>query len=679
MPSRDPYTCCVCKKVHKGIHCWSDDSDEDIDSGLLKAMATLVPKKGPGIVDKQEVPHRVSRAQSILSMESWERGDSSSLLHVGVPTPSVHQTATAPLSNTRQENESTLINNSVPDANTHIQQTPKANRGSSHHRIDSGTQVWRRSEEYLVSPKPDYAFSQISMVPQPLRIPNRQAQQQAEHHVTGNERDPRLQPGSQYRASNEHKRVLHDVKQNSSTPVSGQREQERQQSPTNQGYADRTHDQWQSQKGRVSPPPGRTSQTNHERSNPAQAFRTSQETIDNRVARGQRGHVQQNHGRNEQATPPSTKPRSPGSAAERVQIPRQKSGETTFTHFMKAGRPPHQSRQQGQSTGQQTHRTSGQDRRRSDQRGREDDLSGPGEVVRGHARIRPKRPSQETDRSVTGNGESRDADKMPTRERELRDTQRQLQRQNEEAGRPGAAPPLQRHTQEIQQPIGNLQKQFQRGIEEQIAALHVTHRLRDDKRQHRSISRRREEHIPQRQYQPSRLTREDSGTQNRHEDPTVEKVIYTTYQLDNTQRQHPNHNQRSENSTRQQTIRQTHPSPTRHAHKKSSGTTRHNQANPHDYHPTTPGTTHAPADQKKYYHHDRQIALSPPASPTNPYPNHIPAQLRLSQTHFFTDAAIVGRAEEGRQRHWEYALERLEGRIGDGDGDVEGGMKRVFK
>lgn len=58
----DPYVCKVCDKHHIGANCWSTESDEDIQSGLLDAMRKVVPKSEAGTAAGSRVrvprPHR---------------------------------------------------------------------------------------------------------------------------------------------------------------------------------------------------------------------------------------------------------------------------------------------------------------------------------------------------------------------------------------------------------------------------------------------------------------------------------------------------------------------------------------------------------------------------------------------------------------------------------------------
>ncbi|TID15878.1 hypothetical protein E6O75_ATG08936 [Venturia nashicola] len=213
MPKREPYTCSVCKKVHIGGNCWSTDSDEEIDSSLLQAMRALVPKEVPETV---EVPRRELQEQSVSSMQSWERGESSSTHEERIPTPSIHCKATSSLSNQKQENKLLSINACVPDADPFRQQTLNVDNVRSHGRIDSGTQEGRLSDEYHMPSPRNYRFSQISALPQPLRVPDLQTQRQqdGQHRRSDEDEQPhrngQRQLDIQPRRREEHERGHHE-------------------------------------------------------------------------------------------------------------------------------------------------------------------------------------------------------------------------------------------------------------------------------------------------------------------------------------------------------------------------------------------------------------------------------------------------------------------------------------
>ncbi|RDI82557.1 hypothetical protein Vi05172_g7340 [Venturia inaequalis] len=294
MPKKDPYTCSVCKKLHIGANCWSEDSDEDIDSGLLQAMRTLVPREPPDVVDDPEVtPDQQSRPQSVSSTDSWERGDPSYVHEEHISTPPIHGQATpSSLSNRRGENKAFFVNTDVLDANEYRQQTLDTDIVGSQARIDSGIQERRRSDEYHMPSPRAYHFSQISALPQPLQLHDRQAQREHDdqYRRSGEYEQPDVQP----RRSDEYERDQRIAREYSDTSGYLRRDEGDYQPQTARERGGRAQYQHPQQEDRMSPPPRREPQypPRGSHDHPSK-FRTSQEAMDEKAAR-QYGHGQSN-------------------------------------------------------------------------------------------------------------------------------------------------------------------------------------------------------------------------------------------------------------------------------------------------------------------------------------------------------------------------------------------------
>lgn len=674
MPPNNHYICSVCKNVHRGPNCWSTDSDEEIDSGLLQAMKTLVPKEVPEIVD---IPGQESQSQSILSTESWERGESSSLQDERIPTTSIHRQGTAPLSSPRQENKAPFINAVVPDANAYGQQTFNANSAPPHRRNDSGNQEWQRSNEHQRPTTTDYAYSQISAVPPPLRIPGRQAQRRRD---------------SQHGRSDEYEQSGRNVQQQ---PDSQPRRSDEQRPQTD---CDRSHTpqyQQESREESMAPPPPRTglqqypSQTSRKRNNRPHIPRTSQEAMD-RAAR-QRRDAQPNRGNNPQPTPTFTQPRAPpvvptGPGPQRIQLSRKDSGDTHLGQFMEEGKTQYPDQRHGweRSNTQQRQRTSEENRQCSDPRVRDDNSCNTGGLAIDHAQTRSQSSLEENERPVTEFGDFKFADRMLTQEceRERGDTQQRQRRSEEDRQRddtqyyPGAS-------NKTPRPIGNLQKQFKKEWEEE-AAYNATRRDRDSKRQHGS-GRRREQDTTHQSHRRPEAPRERSGTPRHQEKTMAEEAAAAAYLLD-MQRQQSSSSRRREDGTSYGSHQNFNPSEYSHIGKEDRYSLQQ-----HPHRPTSQQTLHARAVMKEYYHHDRQVEegtiarsevifvdSNPPGDLDHPSYKNVLYYPVLSHKYFFRSKTIISATVEGerRQTHWECALNRLEGRIPDED--VEGDWKRAF-
>lgn len=149
MQSRN--TCNVCKKIHTGPNCWNTESDEEIDSGLLRAMERLLPKPTLEILQEiQQVPSRPSRALSIASTDSWEKEETSpSPEHVPIPevlASSRQQYATTLVPNQVMEDNHPAGNTVISNVKTYLHQTLNTDIERATRRHDSGLHNRQRSD-----------------------------------------------------------------------------------------------------------------------------------------------------------------------------------------------------------------------------------------------------------------------------------------------------------------------------------------------------------------------------------------------------------------------------------------------------------------------------------------------------------------------------------------------------
>lgn len=759
MPKREPYTCSVCRQVHIGANCWStDSSDEDIDSGLLQAMRTLIPKEVPVPVEEPRVPHQQSRVQSVSSREPWERGESSSFPEERVHTPITYRQATASLSRQSLENKAPFINVSVPDANAYRQQTSNTDIVHSHTRIDSGTQERRQSNEYHMPSPRNYHFSQISALPQPLRVPYRQVQRQHEDQHGQPRRDGQQRPDIQPRRSDEHRRFMQTGQEYRDTADYPQRHDGRYQPQADRDRGGGAQYQ-QLQQEWIMPPQSRREQQYHPRNShdhrnpPSTTFRTSQEAMDDRAARS-RQNLQPPRVNNQQATPTFAHPRSPPHVPtipghQRIQLHRQDSGETQIGHFIEEGKKQYQADQQARerSNTQQLQRTE-QDRLRGDQRAREYDSHRSSGGTIEYAQTRSDRAlEEENDNPTTHIGDDFYAAKYQDEGREHSTTpqfphrnqdgngrdetqhhrrgseeiahaighpQRRFQKEEEEETRyehQESTPHFQRRSAEHRQrgevhyqpresdqnprpPLGDLQMAFMKAKAEEDA-YKTARRQRERERNHNSkrhdhgISKRQEQNEPPHQthhhhHHHPKPPRVHSNTPAHIEKTTAEETASAS--MAHHQRKHSN----SDTMTRRRR-REDAPSYISRA-KPHPAVDDPRQHQPESTHPPSTQTihththAHARAMLGEYYNQTLQPNPSNPPNPPNkstkhPQNTHLPPTPLLPETHFLTPRGRLTAEErrewKRRQTHWECALNRLEGRIGDGDGDLELDMGRA--
>lgn len=704
MPKREPYTCSVCKKVHIGANCWSTDSDEEIDSGLLKAMRKLVPKEFTETVDEPQVSQRQSRAQSVSSIESWERGDSSSLYEEPVSTPLTDRQATTPLLNQRQESKASFIDAVGSDANAYRQQSLTADDVRSHGRIASGTQERRQSGEHQLPTPRNYVYSQISALPQPLRIHDHQAQRQDD---------------AQHRRSDEYKKDLRAAQQHEESSSSLQQEEAPYQPLTDSDHS--RYQQIRQEEG--IPPPRREqhqypSRASHERIDPPQTFRNSQEAMDH--AARQRVNLQPNHASNPQGTPTFTQPRNPPpvptrSGSHRIELPLQNSRYTQIGTFIEEGKKQYHGEQEGLGRSDtQQRQTIEQDRQRGDQRVREDSLRDSGGRISYHAQARFA-GALEVEEEVEDDAMTEIGDIIfAANHAQVREhgNPQQSQLRKEDYRRRGESQQYPELSGETARPIGEAQRRFQRE-EAELAAL----RERNSRHNHGSSSSKRREDKTHRRPEASRersgtskiqeekthrrpdIPHEHPSTQRRQEKTMAEEGAYAAHNRE-MQRQQSNSGRRKEDGTSQDPHQTANAPKYSHKPEEERYTPQHGQR--HDQYqpqaqqhfrpdrPTSQETLHARAALKVYHYHDRQIedgiiapsevlstdCDSPGALDHPSYKNVLPRPA-LEATFFFKETVRLTekerREKEKRQTHWEFALGRLEGRIPD---DVEGGYLR---
>jgi hypothetical protein len=136
--------CSNCKKVHTGPSCWNTDEDDEIDSGLLKAMAKMAPRPAPEAFDEEKKIRPSSRAlpPSPTAFKAEELFPSCGAVAEAEAPPLRHRKEAPP------EIERSSIIAAFSGAKAYLQQTLNADNGRESLLHNSNPRERRQNEDF---------------------------------------------------------------------------------------------------------------------------------------------------------------------------------------------------------------------------------------------------------------------------------------------------------------------------------------------------------------------------------------------------------------------------------------------------------------------------------------------------------------------------------------------------